>query len=87
MLCCKQDIDLYSSRDSTAMYSGLTFVAATGRQLPTSPASSCPAQVLHCMGTPRKILGDQELVGTSGGTGMCVVCTFDLLVCKVLCFQ
>ena len=85
MLCCKQDIDLYSSRGSTAMYSGLPFVAATGRQPPTSPASSCPAQGQHW--GLLKTLGDPDLVGTSSGTGMRVVCTFDLFVCKVLCFQ
>ena len=51
MLCCKQDIDLYSSRNSRAMYNGLPSVAATGSQPPTSPASSCPAQGL---GTPSK---------------------------------
>ena len=50
------------------------------------------AQPVHvllkaCTGDFLKTLGDPELVGTSSGTGMCVVCTFDLLVCKVLCFQ
>ena len=50
------------------------------------------AQPVHvllkaCTGDTLKTLGDPELVGTSSGTGMCVVCTFDLLVCKVLCFQ
>ena len=83
MLSCKQDIDLYSSRGSTAMYSGLPSVAATRRQ---------PGQPVHvllkaCTGDTLKTLGDPELAGTSSGTGMCVVCTFDLLVCKVLCFQ
>ena len=47
MLCCKQDIDLYSSRDSRAMNNGLPSVAATGRRLLTSPTNSCPAQSLH----------------------------------------
>ena len=49
------------------------------------------AQPIHvllkaCTGDTLKTLGDPELVGTSSGTGMCVVCTFDLFVCKVLCF-
>ena len=46
MLCCKQDIDLYSSRGSTAMYSGLPSVAATHIDN-YIPGSSCPAQSLH----------------------------------------
>ena len=85
MLCCKQDIDLYNSRGSTAMYSGLPSIAATGRHPPTSPTSSCPAQGLHwgCPQDPRR----PRTGRTSSGTGMCVVCTFDLFVCKVLCFQ
>ena len=50
------------------------------------------AQPIHvllkaCTGDTLKTLGDPELVGTSSGTGMCVVCTFDLFVCKVLCLQ
>ena len=52
----------------------LPSIAATCRQLPTSLASSCPAQA--CTGFALKTLGDPELVGTSSGTGMCVVCTF-----------
>ena len=85
MLGCKQDIDLYSSRGSTAVYSGLPLLLpqVDNRQ---------PAQPVHvllkaCTGDFLRTLGDPELVGTSSGTGMCVVCTFDLLVCKVLCFQ
>ena len=50
------------------------------------------AQPVHvllkaCPGDTLKTLRDPELVGTSSGTGMSVVCTFDLFVCKVLCFQ
>ena len=69
MLCCKQGIDLYSSRGSTALYSGLPSVAATGRQL------AHPVHVLlkACTGDTLKTLGDPELVGTSSGTGMCVL--------------
>ena len=43
-----------------------------------------PGQPVHVL---LKTLRDPELVGTSSSTGMCVVCTFDLFVCKVLCFQ
>ena len=48
-----------------------------------------PGHVLlkSCTGDTLKTLGDPELVGISSGTGMCVVCTFNLFVCKVLCFQ
>ena len=75
MLCCKQDIDLCSSRGSTAMYSGLPSVAATGRQ---SLAQPVHVLLKACTGDTLKTLRDPELVGTSSGTGMCVVCTFDL---------
>ena len=87
MLCCKQDIDLYSSRGSTATYVQWT---AWPPLLPhTQLYIAQPIDVLlkSCTGDTLKTLGDPELVGTSSGTGMCVVCTFDLLVCKVLCFQ
>ena len=58
-------------------------VADTGRQL------AQPVHVLlkACTGDTLKTLGDPELVGTSSGTGMCVVCTFDLFVCKVFVFS
>ena len=61
----------------------MPFVAARGREL------AQPVHVLlkACTGDTLKTLRDPELVGTSSDTGMCVVCTFDLFVCKVLCFQ
>ena len=78
-------------------------VAATGRQLTiiSQPVDCMPsvaargrelAQPVHvllkaCTGDTLKTLRDPELVGTSSDAGMCVVCTFDLFVCKVLCFQ
>ena len=61
-------------------------VAATGGQL---TIISQPVHVLlkACTGDTLKILGDPKLVGTSSVIGMCGFCTFDLLACKVLCFQ
>ena len=77
MLCCKQDIDLHSSRNSTAMYSGLPsfylLQHVDNCQLAQPVHILLPACTEDTLETP----GDPELVGTSSNTGMCVVFTFD----------
>ena len=52
MLCCKQDIDLYSSRGSTAMYSGLPSVAATHIDNQPSLFMSCSKPALGTSSRP-----------------------------------